>query len=78
MWHLVPRPKDRAVIETRWVFRNKLDEQENVISNKARLVVKGYSQIEGIDYGETFSLVARLKAIRLLIAFTAHKGFKQY
>ena len=67
---------DRSVIGTRWVFRNKLDEQGNVIQNKARLVVKGCIQVEVIDYGETFALVARLKAIRLLIAYAAHTGFK--
>ena len=76
VWHLVPRPKNRTVIGTKWVFRNKLDEEGNVIRNKARLVVKGYNQQEGIDYDETFAPVARLEAIRLLIAFASHKGFK--
>ena len=46
--------------------------------NKARLVVKGYNQAEGIDYDETFVPIARLEAIRLLIAYTTHKGFKLY
>ena len=46
--------------------------------NKARLVVKGYNQQEGIDYDETFSPVARFEAIGLLIAYVAHKGFKPY
>ena len=49
-----------------------------MIRNKARLVVKGYNQMEGIDYDETFALVARLEVIRLLIAYAAHKGFKLY
>ena len=75
VWHLVPRPTDQSVIRTRWVFRNKLDEQGNVIRNKARLVLKGYNQVEGIDYGETFALVARLEAIRLLIAYAVLTGF---
>ena len=78
VWHLVPRPTDRSVIGTRWVFKNKFDEQGNVIQNKARLVVKGYNQVDGIDYGETFALVARLEDIRLLIGYTAHKGFKLF
>ena len=47
-----------------------------MIRNKARLVVKGYNQQEGIDYNEAFAPVARLEAIRLLIAFASHKGFK--
>ena len=55
------------------MFRNKLDEYGPVVRNKARLVVKGYNQQEGIDYNETFAPVARLEAIRLLIAYVAHK-----
>ena len=50
-WTLVPRPKGKNVIGTKWVFRNKLNEDGEVCKNKARLVCKGYSQEEGIDYG---------------------------
>ncbi|XP_074283511.1 uncharacterized protein LOC141608059 [Silene latifolia] len=78
VWHLVPRPKDRTIIGTRWVFRNKLDDTGVIVLNKARLVVQGYNQQEGIDYDETFAPVARLEAIRLLIAFAAHKGIKLF
>ena len=67
VWHLVPKPKDRTIIGTKWVFRNKLDEQGTVTRNKARLVVQGYNQEEGIDYEETFAPVARIEAIRILI-----------
>ena len=63
VWKLVPRPKDRNVIGTKWVFRNKMDENGIVTRNKARLVAKGYSQEEGIDFDETFAPVARLEAI---------------
>ena len=59
-WTYFPRPKDKNVIGTKWVFRNKLDEDGKVSSNKERLGSKGYSQEEGIDYGETFSPIARL------------------
>jgi hypothetical protein len=48
------------------------------VRNKARLVAQGYSQVEGLDFGETFAPVARLEAIRILLAFTASKGFKLY
>ncbi|XP_074306191.1 uncharacterized protein LOC141641430 [Silene latifolia] len=78
VWHLVPRPKDRTIIGTRWVFRNKLDDTGVIVRNKARLVVQGYNQQEGIDYDETFAPVARLEAFRLLIAFAAHKGIKLF
>ena len=69
---MVPKPKDRTIIGTKWVFRNKLDEQGTVTRNKARLVVQGYNQEEGIDYEETFAPVARIEAIRILIAFAAY------
>ena len=78
VWHLIPRPNDKTIKGTWWVFRNKRDEERNVIRNKARLVVKGYNRMEGIDYDKTFALVARLEPIRLLIAYAAHKGFKLY
>ena len=78
VWHLVPKPKDRTIIDTKWVFQNKLDEQGTVNRNKARLVVQGYNQEEGIDYEETFAPVARIEAIRILIAFAAFMEFKLY
>ena len=78
VWDLVPRPKGFNVIGTRWVFRNKLNEQGEVIRNKARLVAQGYSQQEGIDYTETFAPVARLESIRLLISFAVNRGITLY
>jgi hypothetical protein len=66
------------VIGTKWVFRNKLDEHGTIIRNKARLVAQGYRQEEGIDYDETFALVARLEAIRLFLAYASHKNFKVF
>ncbi|XP_070007049.1 uncharacterized protein [Nicotiana sylvestris] len=75
VWHLVPRPSDRTIIGTRWVFRNKLDEHGNTTRNKARLVVQGYNEEEGIDYDETFAPVACMEAIRILIAFASHMEF---
>ncbi|XP_070056495.1 uncharacterized protein [Nicotiana tomentosiformis] len=63
---------------TRWVFRNKLDKFGNTTRNKARLVVQGYNQEEGIDYDETFAPVARMEAIRIPIAFASHMEFKLF
>ncbi|CAM8900275.1 unnamed protein product [Rhodiola kirilowii] len=63
VWDLVPRPDGVNVIGIKWIFKNKSDEQGNIIRNKARLVAQGYTQIEGVDFDETFSLVARLEAI---------------
>ena len=78
VWQLVPRPKNRSIVGTKWVFRNKTDADGIVIRNKARLVAKGYSQQEGIDYDETFAPVARLEAIRMFLAYAAHKKFKVF
>nr|GEW02291.1 copia protein [Tanacetum cinerariifolium] len=65
----------KFVIKTKWIFKNKKDESSLVIQNKARLVAVGYSQQEGIDYDETFAPVARIEAIRLFLAYAAHKNF---
>jgi hypothetical protein len=66
------------VIETKWVFKNNQGEDGEVVRNKARLVAQGYSQVEGLDFGETFAPIARLEPIRILLAFAASKGFKLY
>ena len=66
------------MIGTKWVYRNKLDKNSEVIRNKARLFCKGYGQEEGIDYGETFSPVTRLEGVRTLVSYSAYKGFKFY
>ena len=60
------------------MFRNKLDENGIIIRNDARLVAQWYNQQEGIDYEETFALVARLKAIRMLLVFACYKSFILY
>jgi len=78
VWFLTSRPKDHFVIRIKWVFRKKLDKSENVVRNKARLVAQGYNQEEGIDFAETFALVARLEAIRILLAFASYMGFKLF
>nr|GFD31059.1 retrovirus-related Pol polyprotein from transposon TNT 1-94 [Tanacetum cinerariifolium] len=75
VWRLVPRPEGKTVIKTKRIFENKKDESSLVIRNKARLVVVGYSQQEGIDYDETFAPVARIEAIHLFLAYAAHKDF---
>nr|GEY18412.1 copia protein [Tanacetum cinerariifolium] len=65
----------KTIIKTKWIFKNKKDESSLVIRNKARLIAVGYSQQEGIDYDETFAPVARIEAIRLFLAYAAHKDF---
>jgi len=76
VWILVPRPEGTNVIGTKWIFKNKTDEFGTIIRNKARLVAQGYTQVEGIDFDETFAPVARLESIRLLLAIACVLGFK--
>ena len=53
-WELVPRTKDMNVIGTKWIFKNEFNEHGHVTRNKTRLVCKGYSQVEGVGFEETF------------------------
>ncbi|GJW07341.1 retrovirus-related pol polyprotein from transposon TNT 1-94 [Tanacetum coccineum] len=71
-------PKNMIIIGTKWVFRNKLDENGVVSQNKARLVAQGYNQQEGIDYEETYALVARIESIRILLAYAYALDFKLF
>ena len=75
---LVKRPKGYNVIGTKWVFRNKQDQDRIVIRNKARLVAQGYTQVEGLDFGETYAPVARLEAIRIFVAYACAHNIKFY
>nr|GEX47263.1 integrase, catalytic region, zinc finger, CCHC-type, peptidase aspartic, catalytic [Tanacetum cinerariifolium] len=73
VWELVPRPDKVMVITLKWIYKVKLDELEGILKNKARLVVCGYRQEEGINFEESFAPVARLEAIRIFLAYAAHK-----
>jgi hypothetical protein len=77
VWTLVGRPK-KNMIGTKWVFRNKQDENGVVTRNMARLVAQGFIQVEGLDFEETYAPVARLEAIRMLLAFVVHHDFELY
>ncbi|GJT80951.1 retrovirus-related pol polyprotein from transposon TNT 1-94 [Tanacetum coccineum] len=74
----VPNPMDTTIIGTKWIFRNKLDENGVVSRNKARLVAQGYNQQEGIDYDKTYAPVARLESIRILLAYACALDFKLF
>ncbi|XP_014492031.1 uncharacterized protein LOC106754526 [Vigna radiata var. radiata] len=78
VWELTPRRPELQVIGTKWVFQNKMDDSGEIIKNKAKLVAKGYSQEEGIDYDETYAHVARLKEIRILLVIASTMKFKLY
>ncbi|XP_057780005.1 uncharacterized protein LOC130998608 [Salvia miltiorrhiza] len=74
VWDLVPRPHNKNVIGTKWIFKNKTDVAGNIVRNKARLIAHSYTQVEGIDFDETFAHVARIESIRLLFAITCQVG----
>src|SRR3954468_9487688 len=75
----LPRiPTVHNVIGTKWLFKNKQDAHSIVVRNKARMVAQGFSQVEGIDNGETFAPIARLESIRIALAYASHHNFKLY
>ncbi|GJS44475.1 retrovirus-related pol polyprotein from transposon TNT 1-94 [Tanacetum coccineum] len=74
VWELVPRPEGKNVIALKWLWKNKCDAENIVVRNKTRLVAKGYKQEECIDFEESFAHVARLEAVRMFIAYAAHKN----
>ncbi|GKA40684.1 retrovirus-related pol polyprotein from transposon TNT 1-94 [Tanacetum coccineum] len=76
VWELVDIPLCKNVINLKWLWKNKRDEENTIIRNKPRLVAKGYAQKEGIDFEESFAPVARLEVVRLFTVYAAHKSFK--
>nr|GEX07625.1 retrovirus-related Pol polyprotein from transposon TNT 1-94 [Tanacetum cinerariifolium] len=78
VWELIDKPFSKSVIRLKWLWKNKKNEEQIVICNKARLVAKGYAQEEGIDFEESFAPVARLEAVRIFVAYAAHKSFPIY
>nr|GEZ39044.1 retrovirus-related Pol polyprotein from transposon TNT 1-94 [Tanacetum cinerariifolium] len=78
VWELVDKPFGKTVIRLKWLWKNKKDEDQTVIRNKAQLVAKGYAQEEGIDFEESFAPVPRLEAVRIFVAYAAHKSFPIY
>ena len=79
VWTLVEKPdNNHNIIGTKWVFRNKQDEDGQVVRNKACLVAQGYTQVEGMDYGETYAPVARFESIRILLAYANHHDITLY
>nr|GEV35431.1 Gag-Pol polyprotein [Tanacetum cinerariifolium] len=78
VWKLVDISLCKKVINMKWLWKNKRDEENTKIRNKSRLVAKGYALKEGVDFEESFAPVTRLEAVRLFIAYDAHKSFTVY
>ena len=71
VWTLIDLPNDRRAIEIKWVFKRKTDADSSVTIYKARIVAKGFWQVQGVDYDEIFSLVSMLKSVRIMLAIAA-------
>ena len=71
-------PSKHNIIGTKWIFRNKQDEDGIVVHNKARLVAQGYTQVEGIDFSETYAPVACLESTRIMLAYANHHNILLY
>ncbi|GKA58690.1 retrovirus-related pol polyprotein from transposon TNT 1-94 [Tanacetum coccineum] len=78
VWELVAHPDKVMVITLKWIYKVKLDEMGGILKNKARFVARGYHQEEGIDFEESFALVARLDGIRIFLAYAAHMNMIVY
>nr|GEV79281.1 retrovirus-related Pol polyprotein from transposon TNT 1-94 [Tanacetum cinerariifolium] len=78
VWELIPRPDQVMVITLKWIYKVKLDELGGILKNKACLVARGYRLEEGVDFEESFAPVTRLEAIRIFLAYAAHKNMVIY
>ena len=78
MWELALRLENVHVIGTKWIFKNKTDEDGKIIRSKSQLVAQGYTQVEGVDFDESCAPVARLESIRILMSIACTMNFKLY
>ena len=74
VWEIVPRPSDKSVVTSKWIFKIKHAVDGSIDKYKARFVARGLSQKEGIDYEETFAPTTRYTTIRLLVSLVATMG----
>ena len=76
VWTLMDLPDDRQAIENKWIFKRKTDVDSSVTIYKARIVAKGFRQVQGVDYDEVFSLVSMLKTVRIMLAIAAFYDYE--
>jgi hypothetical protein len=76
VWDVVPRLVGKSVVTSKWLYKTKIATDGSVEKHKARFVARGFSQIEGVDYDETFAPVARYTSIRTIIAMAAKMGWR--
>ena len=75
-WELVDLPLGKKLVQCKWVYKTKFSADGSPLKYKARLIAKGYSQVHGIDYNETFAPVAKMDSIRLALAIAASKQWE--
>ena len=78
VWEIVPRPKGKSIVSSKWIFKIKHVAHTNIKKYKVRFIAKGFSQKEGINYEERFALVARYTSVRAILAIAASKGWKAH
>ena len=71
VWTLIDLANDRRAIEIKWIFKRKTDADSSVTIYKARIVAKGFRQVQGVDHNEIFSLISMLKSVRIMLAIAA-------
>ena len=71
VWTLIDLPNDHRAIEIKWIFKRKTDTDSSVTIYKARIVAKGFRQVQSVDYDESFSLVSMLESVRIMLVITA-------
>ena len=76
VWEVVPRPEEKSMVSSKWIYKIKHAADGNIEKYKARFVARGFSQKEGIDYEETFAPVARYTSIRMIISLASILGWK--
>ena len=76
VWTLVDLPEDRQAIDNKWIFKRKMETDSSVTIYKARIVTKGFRQVQGVDYDESFSLVSMIKSVRIMLAIAAFYDYE--
>ena len=76
VWTLIDLPDDRKAIENKWIFKRKTSADSTVTIYKARIVAKGFRQVQGVDYNETFSPLVILKSVRIMLAIAAFYDYE--
>ena len=71
VWSLIDLPDDRWVIKNKWIFKRKTDADSSVTIYKSRIVAKGFRQVQGVDYDESFSLVSMLESVWIMLVIAA-------